>query len=55
MIIRVSVMFNQPKRTRNILFFLYTLVSVNSIVFTLIWSGPDSGLVGTCPERTLIL
>lgn len=51
MILRVSVMFNQPKRIRLILSFLYSLVTVNSIAFSIVWEGPHSGLVGTYPEH----
>ncbi|KAF8431322.1 hypothetical protein L210DRAFT_3560813 [Boletus edulis BED1] len=44
MILRVSVMFTaQPERIRRILFFLYAIVTVNSIVFSAIWYGPHSG------------
>ncbi|KAF8125266.1 hypothetical protein EV363DRAFT_1176251 [Boletus edulis] len=43
MIFRVSVMFTQPERIRRILFFLYAIVTVNSIVFSAIWYGPHSG------------
>ena len=53
MILRVAAMFSQPKTIRYTLFFLYSLVTVNSIVFALIWVGPDSGVAGTCLERTL--
>ena len=42
-IIRVSVMFNQRKKTSRILFFLYSIVTVNTIVFTAYWYGPQSG------------
>ncbi|KAI9457566.1 hypothetical protein HD554DRAFT_1771359 [Boletus coccyginus] len=52
MILRVSVMFNQPKRLRLILSFLYSLVTVNSIVFSIAWEGPHSGLVVT-PEPVI--
>ena len=55
MILRVSVMFNQPKRTGCILSFLYSLVTVNTIVFTFLWYGPHSGLVGTYPKHTQLL
>ena len=50
MIIRVSVMFNQRKRTSRILFFLYSIVTVNTIVFTAYWYGPQSGTSGTHPN-----
>ncbi|KAF8431320.1 hypothetical protein L210DRAFT_3633733 [Boletus edulis BED1] len=43
MIFRVSVMFTRPKRTRRILFFLYSIVTINTIVFNVIWYGPHSG------------
>ncbi|KAG6377332.1 hypothetical protein JVT61DRAFT_15122 [Boletus reticuloceps] len=43
MILRVSVMFTQPERIRRILFFLYAIVTVNTIVFSAIWYGPHSG------------
>ncbi|KAF8125269.1 hypothetical protein EV363DRAFT_1269878 [Boletus edulis] len=43
MIFRVSVMFTRPKRTRQILFFLYSIVTINTIVFNVIWYGPHSG------------
>jgi len=47
MILRASVMFSQPKRIGCILSFLYSLVTVNTIVFTFLWYGPHSGLVVT--------
>jgi len=47
MILRVSVMFDEPKRIRRILAFLYSVVTVNSIVFAIVWNGPDGGLVFT--------
>ncbi|KAF8125279.1 hypothetical protein EV363DRAFT_1532961 [Boletus edulis] len=43
MILMVSVMFIQPERIRRILFFLYAIVTVNSIVFGAIWYGPHNG------------
>jgi len=45
MILRVTVMFNPSKRPRQILFSVYSLVTINSIVFSIVWVGPDSGLV----------
>ena len=50
MIIRVSVMFNQRKRTSQILFFLYSIVTINTIVFNAYWYGPQSGTSGTYPN-----
>ncbi|KAF8125267.1 hypothetical protein EV363DRAFT_1586406 [Boletus edulis] len=45
MIIRVSAMFTgaRPERIRRILFFLYAMVTVDTIVFSAIWYGPHSG------------
>ncbi|KAF8125255.1 hypothetical protein EV363DRAFT_1532920 [Boletus edulis] len=45
MILRVSAMFTgaRPERIRRVLFFLYAIVTVNSIVFGAIWYGPSSG------------
>ena len=52
MILRVSVMFNQPKRMQYILFFLYSLVTVNAIIVVFLMAGPHSGMVGACSELT---
>ncbi|KAG6380482.1 hypothetical protein JVT61DRAFT_8635 [Boletus reticuloceps] len=45
----------QPERIRRILFFLYAIVTVNTIVFSAIWYGPHSGLSGTHFEYTQLL
>ncbi|KAG6380481.1 hypothetical protein JVT61DRAFT_8634 [Boletus reticuloceps] len=55
MIFRVSVMFTRPKRTRQILFFLYSIVTINTIVFNLIWYGPHSGFSGAYFEYAQLL
>ncbi|KAF8125281.1 hypothetical protein EV363DRAFT_1351278, partial [Boletus edulis] len=47
MIYRVSVMFGQQQRTKQILMLLYSIVTVNTIVFSIVWYGPHSGLVVT--------
>ncbi|KIJ14050.1 hypothetical protein PAXINDRAFT_100388 [Paxillus involutus ATCC 200175] len=45
MILRVAVMFDDPKRTTYILSFLCSLVVIESFITDFLWTGPNSGFV----------
>ncbi|KIJ07485.1 hypothetical protein PAXINDRAFT_102941 [Paxillus involutus ATCC 200175] len=45
MILRVAVMFNDPKRATYILSFLYLLVLIEAFIIVILSEGPHSGLI----------
>ncbi|KAF8838963.1 hypothetical protein BDN67DRAFT_1012677 [Paxillus ammoniavirescens] len=45
MILRVAVMFDDPKRATYILSFLYLLVVIEVFIVDFLWIGPHSGLI----------